>query len=154
MSKLILPDIEPESLSRRRFVTGLAAGTALMGLGLSATAKSADSMKKILSSAPVLKGPRFDLSYSGTRINLTGNERVATAINGSVPAPTLRWEEGDTDTLNVTNNMAYDTSIHWHGIILPGSQNGAPDVSDGFKGIKPGEAFRYKFPIIQSGTYC
>ncbi len=153
MSKIILPGLEPESLSRRRFVTGLAAGTALMGLGLNATAKSAESMQRILSSAPVLKGTRFDLTYSESKINLTGNERIATAINGSVPAPTLRWKEGDTVTLNVTNNMAYDTSIHWHGIILPSNQDGVPNISDGFKGIKPGETFNYKFPVIQSGTY-
>lgn len=153
MSKIILPGLEPESLSRRRFVTGLAAGTALMGLGLNATAKSAESMQKILSTAPVLKGTRFDLTYSESKINLTGNERIATAINGSVPAPTLRWKEGDTVTLNVTNNMAYDTSIHWHGIILPSNQDGVPNISDGFKGIKPGETFNYKFPVTQSGTY-
>ncbi|MCF6179334.1 MAG: copper resistance system multicopper oxidase, partial [Geopsychrobacter sp.] len=116
-------------------------------------AKSAESMQRILSSAPVLKGTRFDLTYSESKINLTGNERIATAINGSVPAPTLRWKEGDTVTLNVTNNMAYDTSIHWHGIILPSNQDGVPNISDGFKGIKPGETFNYKFPVIQSGTY-
>ncbi len=162
MSKIILPNfdpfafdtsIQPESLSRRRFVKGLAAGTALMGLGLGVNATTAESMKNILATAPVLKGSRFDLTYSPMQINLTGSERTATAINGSLPAPTLRWKEGDTVTLNVTNNMADDTSIHWHGIILPSAQDGVPNVSDGFKGIKPGETFKYKFPIIQSGTY-
>ena len=153
MSKIILPGIEPESFSRRRFVKGLAAGGALMGLGLGVHAKSGETMKNILSQAPVLKGTRFNLAYSPTKVNITGKERIATAINGSVPAPTLRWKEGDTVTLNVTNNMAEDTSIHWHGIILPSNQDGVPNVSDGFKGIKPGETFKYSFPVIQSGTY-
>jgi len=158
MSKIILPGfdngVEPESLSRRRFVTGLAAGTALMGVGLSVNAKpSSAAMKKILAGPAVLRGSNFDLTYSPTKVNLTGNERIATAINGSIPAPVLRWKEGDTVTLNVTNNMAEDTSIHWHGIILPSTQDGVPNISDGFNGIKPGETFEYKFPIIQSGTY-
>ena len=156
MSKIILPGfdhgVEPESLSRRRFVTGLAAGTALMGLGLSVNAKpSSEAMKKILAGPTVLRGSNFDLTYSPTKVNLTGNERIATAINGSVPAPVLRWKEGDTVTLNVTNNMAEDTSIHWHGIILPPEQDGVPGIS--FAGIKPGTTHKYQFKVNQSGTY-
>jgi CopA family copper-resistance protein len=100
-----------------------------------------------------LRGTRFDLSYSPTRVNFTGQERFATAINGGVPAPVLRFKEGETVTLNVTNNMAVDTSIHWHGLILPSAMDGVPHISDGFTGIKPGETFKYQFPVIQSGTY-
>ena len=152
MSKIILPGMEPESLSRRRFVTGLAAGTALMGLGLSVNAKpSSEEMKKILAGPTVLRGSKFDLTYSPLKVNLTGNDRIATAINGSVPAPVLRWKEGDTVTLNVTNNMAEDTSIHWHGIILPPEQDGVPGIS--FAGIKPGTTHKYQFKVNQSGTY-
>ncbi|MDH5396451.1 MAG: multicopper oxidase domain-containing protein, partial [Gammaproteobacteria bacterium] len=108
MSKIILPKygsgIEPASLSRRRFVKGLAAGSALMGLGFSVDAKpSAEAMKKILAGPTILRGSKFDLTYSPLKVNFTGNERIATAINGSVPAPVLRWKEGDTVTLNVTN---------------------------------------------------
>jgi len=156
MSKIILPGsdigLEPESPARRRFVTGLAAGTALMGLGLNVNAKpSSEAMKKILAGPTILKGNKFDLTYSPLKVNLTGNERTATAINGSVPAPVLRWKEGDTVTLNVTNNMAEDTSIHWHGIILPPEQDGVPGIS--FAGIKPGTTHKYQFKVNQSGTY-
>lgn len=152
MSKIILPGMEPESPSRRRFVTGLAAGSALMGLGLNVNAKpTSDAMKKILAGPTILRGSKFDLSYSPTKVNLTGKDRIATAINGSVPAPVLRWKEGDTVTLNVTNNMAEDTSIHWHGIILPEDQDGVPGIS--FAGIKPGTTHKYKFDVNQSGTY-
>jgi len=154
MSKIILPGMQPESLSRRRFVLGVTAGTAIMGLGLNVNAKpSSEKMREILAGPVTLSGSTFNLAYSESKINLTGNERIATAINGSVPAPTLRWKEGETVTLNVKNNMAADTSIHWHGLILPSSQDGVPNISDGFKGIKPGETFQYKFPVIQSGTY-
>ncbi|MDH5599939.1 MAG: copper resistance system multicopper oxidase [Gammaproteobacteria bacterium] len=156
MSKIILPGAEyaaePESLSRRRFVTGLAAGTALMGLGFGVNAKpSKEAMKRIVAGQTILRGSKFDLTYSPLKVNLTGNERIATAINGSVPAPVLRWKEGDTVTLNVTNNMAEDTSIHWHGIILPEDQDGVPGIS--FAGIKPGTTFQYQFKVNQSGTY-
>ena len=144
-------DQEIFSPGRRRFVQGLACGGALLGLGLGpALARSGASP---MPPQQTLRGTRFDLTYSPTPVNFTGRERIATAINGSVPAPILRWKEGDTVTLKVTNRMAEDTSIHWHGIILPSSQDGVPHISEGFKGIKPGESFTYQFPVIQSGTY-
>ena len=155
MSKIILPNndllSEPVSLSRRRFVTGLAAGGTLMGLGINVHAQTGELMKKILAGPVTLKGSHFELAYSSMKVNMTGKERYATAINGSVPAPVLRWKEGDTVTLKVTNNMAEDPSIHWHGIILPTDQDGVPGLS--YAGIKPGETFTYSFPVKQNGTY-
>jgi CopA family copper-resistance protein len=152
MSKICLPPRGSFSLSRRRFVQGLAAGGALLGMGMSPRLSQADVLRARMG-PQVLSGTRFDLTYSPTPVNFTGKDRFATAINGSVPAPVLRWKEGDTVTLNVTNNLAEDTSIHWHGLILPSSQDGVPNISDGFKGIKPGETFTYQFPVIQNGTY-
>lgn len=152
MSKLLLPPRGGFSPSRRRFVQGLSVGGAMLGLGLSPLPSIADQVRA-RSGPGVLRGQRFDLTYRPTPVNFTGTERFATAINGSVPAPVLRWKEGDTITLKVTNNLAEDTSIHWHGIILPSSQDGVPHISDGFKGIKPGETFTYRFPVIQNGTY-
>jgi len=162
MSNIILPGLgfntEPESQSRRRFVKGLVAGGALMGLGVSGLARANPSgtsqeVHNALFYPKELNGTNFDLNYAYTKVNFTGKERTATAINGGVPAPILRWKEGETVTLNVANNMAEDTSIHWHGIILPSGQDGVPNISDGFKGIKPGETFQYKFDVNQSGTY-
>ena len=152
MSELYLPPRGVVSLSRRRFVQGLAAGGALLGLGMHQSISHAGQLRARMG-PQVLKGSRFDLSYSPTAVNFTGQERFATAINGSVPAPVLRWKEGDAVTLNVTNNLAEDTSIHWHGIVLPSTQDGVPNISDGFRGIKPGETFRYRFPVLQNGTY-
>ncbi len=138
-------------LSRRRFVQGLTVGAALSAVGMGSTALGAIMRQQ--QGPQTLRGTRFDLSYSPTKVNFTGKERIATAINGSVPAPVLRFKEGETVTLNVTNHMAEDTSIHWHGLILPSAMDGVPHISDGFKGIKPGETFKYQFPVVQSGTY-
>ncbi|MDH5178288.1 MAG: copper resistance system multicopper oxidase [Gammaproteobacteria bacterium] len=149
MSKLILPS-NTVSLSRRRFVQGLAAGGALMGLGLNPLSGMAAPLQQRMG-PQTLRGNRFDLTYSPTPVNFTGSERMATAINGSVPAPVLRWKEGETVTLTVKNMLATDTSIHWHGLILPYKMDGVPGIS--FNGIKPGESFTYRFPVIQSGTY-
>ncbi|MBK8814770.1 MAG: copper resistance system multicopper oxidase [Methylococcaceae bacterium] len=101
--------------------------------------------------APVLTGTEFDLTIANTPINITGTERIATTINGSLPGPTLYWREGDTVTLRVKNLLLEETSIHWHGIILPYQMDGAPQIS--FNGIAPGETFTYRFKVQQSGTY-
>ena len=152
MSNTIWPPERGVSRSRRRFVQGVAAGGALMSLVFSPRLSQAASGNRY-AGPETLSGSRFDLTYSPMRVNFTGKDRFATAINGSVPAPVLRWREGDTVTLKVTNRLAEDTSIHWHGLILPSAQDGVPGISDGFTGIKPGETFTYRFPAVQSGTY-
>jgi len=150
MSKLILPNRGGVSASRRRFVQGLAAGSAMLAMGVK-TSFGQSSIPASRLGPQELRGKYFDLSYSPLAVNFTGADRYATAINGSVPAPVLRWREGDTVTIRVNNNMAQDTSIHWHGLILPYKMDGVPGIS--FNGIKPGESFIYKFPVQQSGTY-
>jgi CopA family copper-resistance protein len=72
-------------------------------------------------------------------------------VNGHLPAPVLRWREGDEVVLNVTNRLREDTSLHWHGILLPFQMDGVPGVTG--PGIAPGETFQYRFPLHQSGTY-
>jgi len=99
----------------------------------------------------VLSGTAFDLTIAETPVNFTGTPRMATTINGSIPAPILRWRQGNTVTLRVTNRMRESTSIHWHGILLPFEMDGVPRIS--FPGIAPGETFVYRFPVKQSGTY-
>ncbi|MEC8408800.1 MAG: copper resistance system multicopper oxidase, partial [Pseudomonadota bacterium] len=96
-------------------------------------------------------GTQFDLEIGESAVNFTGNPRIATTINGSLPAPTLRWREGDTVTIRVTNRLKETTSIHWHGIILPFEMDGVPGIS--FRGIQPGETFTYQFKVQQNGTY-
>jgi len=92
-----------------------------------------------------------DLIVSTRDVEIGGRTTTATTLNGSVPGPTLRFKEGDQVVLRVQNRLDVDTSIHWHGLILPPSMDGVPGVS--FRGIAPGETFTYRFPIKQSGTY-
>lgn len=147
------PDLlnEPFSRSRRRFVQGLAFGGVAAGVGLNPLSLLAAGDSQIAAQPPVLRGNRFDLSIGETAVNYTGRRRTATLVNGSLPAPVLRWREGDRVTLRVTNRLAQDSSIHWHGIILPFQMDGVPGLS--FDGIRPGETFTYTFDVKQSGTY-
>ena len=137
------------NIGRRRFVKGVAAGGALLGLGMSphqlfASGNPAEGQ-------PVLRGKKFKLTIAPQQVNLTGKERIATAVNGTIPGPILRWQEGDRVSLDVTNMLAESSSIHWHGIILPTGMDGVPEIS--FAGISPGETFHYEFDVRQSGTY-
>ena len=93
----------------------------------------------------------YDLTIGKTPVNFTGQPREAITVNGQLPAPLLRFQEGEEVVLNVTNALDTDSSLHWHGFILPYTMDGAPGF--GFAGIKPGETFTYRFKIQQSGTY-
>ena len=155
MKRYSMPDsslspVVPD-LPRRRFVQGLAAGGLLLGLPSILTPAWARAADTTTGNAPVLQGTEFDLTIAETPVNFTGTPRMATTINGSIPGPTLRWREGDTVTIRVTNRLAEDTSIHWHGILLPFQMDGVPGIS--FKGIPPGETFTYRFKVAQTGTY-
>ncbi|HVQ34336.1 MAG TPA: copper resistance system multicopper oxidase [Lysobacter sp.] len=128
-------------LTRRRFVQGLA-GTALLPAVDSGAAPAGPN---------VLTGPQFDLTIDTLPVNFTGTARRAIAVNGSIPGPTLRMRQGDTVTLRVTNRLREQTSIHWHGLILPADMDGVPGLS--FNGIAPGSTFTYRFKVNQAGTY-
>lgn len=136
------------SISRRKFVKGIAAGGVVASIPMSINAKE-ELPQKVYSS--VLSGTVIDLVVEEVVVNFTGSTRIATVVNRSIPAPTLRLKEGDEVTLRVTNKLSEPTSIHWHGIILPFEMDGVPGIS--FNGIKPGETFTYKFTLEQSGTY-
>ncbi len=141
--------LSPARPSRRTFVKGLAVGGAAASLGLVRQPAWAQPRQRLDSS--VLSGTEFHLRIGETTVNLTGSSRTALTINDSLPGPLLRWKEGDTVTLNVTNALADDTSIHWHGILLPANMDGVPGLS--FSGIHPGQAYRYRFTVKQHGTY-
>jgi FtsP/CotA-like multicopper oxidase with cupredoxin domain len=97
------------------------------------------------------KTVRYDLYVADTIVNYTGEPKSAIAINGSIPAPTLYFTEGDTALIYVHNKMNRETSIHWHGLILPNEQDGVPYLTSA--PIKAKATHIYKFPIKQSGTY-
>lgn len=93
----------------------------------------------------------IDLVVERKSVIIDGRRSEAVALNGSVPGPTLRLKEGQDAILRVHNRLDVDTSIHWHGIILPPKMDGVPGVS--FRGIAPGETFTYRFPVRQNGSY-
>ena len=134
--------------SRRTFVKSLAAGGAFAGLGLWRQPVWALTSP---GQPTVLSGSEFDLTIDSMSVDFTGKRRTAMAINGSIPGPLLRWREGDTVTLRVRNRLPQDTSIHWHGILLPANMDGVPGFS--FSGIAPDGMYEYRFKVIQSGTY-
>ena len=144
----------PNSRSRRRFVQGLAAGGAVAGLGL--WPKPTWALKSA-GQAEILAGTRFDLAIGETPVDFTGRTRTAITVNDSLPAPVLRWREGDTVDVFVSNRLpagslhGSQASLHWHGIVLPASMDGVPGLS--FDGIGRGETYRYRFQVRQGGTY-
>ncbi len=134
---------------RRRFVQGLASGSALASLGFHAAASAQTGA--VVGPQQVLRGTEFKLAIDATPVNFTGAARIATTVNSQLPTPILRRREGDTVTLAVTNHLTVTTSIHWHGIILPNEMGGIPGLT--FDGIGPGETFVHRIPVKQSGTY-
>jgi CopA family copper-resistance protein len=134
-------------LSRRRFVQGLALGGVAAGLGL----RAGTAVAQAVAVRREWRGTHFELAVGELLVDFTGRRRLATVVNGQLPAPLLRWREGDTVTLKVTNRLRVPTSIHWHGILVPFQMDGVPGIS--FPGIAPGESFTYRFPVRQSGTY-
>lgn len=132
------------ALPRRRFVQGLAGGLLLSAAGRSSWSAAA--------SAPAaLRGTDFELSIGELPVNYTGVPRVAVAVNGQVPGPLLRFRQGDTVTLRVSNRLPVPSSIHWHGLIVPADMDGVPGLS--FAGIPPGGSYVYRFKVNQYGTY-
>ena len=93
----------------------------------------------------------YNLSINEKMVSFSGEEKEAMAINNSIPGPTLTFIEGETAEINVTNNMDVETSIHWHGLILPNFQDGVPYLTT--PPIMPGKTFTYRFPLKHSGTY-
>lgn len=139
-------------ISRRRLLTSAGAGAALALSPLDflpAWARSGTDISQL--GLKVLSGTEFNLDIAETPVTIEGKSGRGIVVNGQLPAPLLRWREGDTVTLNVTNRLRVDTSIHWHGILLPFQMDGVPGVT--FPGIKPGETFTYRFPVRQAGTY-
>ena len=137
-------------LSRRKFLeNGILAGA---GLGFQALLPAwAQPSRRDDLWQNALSGSDVTLTVSENKASVAGKRARHITLNGQFPAPLLRWREGDDLTIRVKNNLREDTSIHWHGILLPYQMDGVPGVT--FKGIRPEEEFVYRFPLKQSGTY-
>lgn len=95
----------------------------------------------------------YHLTIDEGMVNVTGKPLKRITVNGQFPAPLLEFEEGDDAVIHVHNNLKnQDSSLHWHGLLLPGLMDGVPGFN-GFKGIKPNEDFVYRFKVRQNGTY-
>jgi CopA family copper-resistance protein len=134
-------------LPRRRFVQGLALG----GVATALAWRSDRLVAQPATPRRELRGKQFDLCIGELPVDFTGHRRVATVINGQLPAPLLRWRQGDTVSLRVRNALPVTSSVHWHGIILPADMDGVPGLS--FGGIAPGADYLYRFTVNQAGTY-
>jgi L-ascorbate oxidase len=101
--------------------------------------------------ATTAQAATYELSVDRVTIDAGAFTRTGIGFNGASPGPVLRFQEGEDVVIKVTNNLTENTSVHWHGLILPPDQDGVPEIS--YPGIAPGETFTYNFPIRQSGTY-
>jgi CopA family copper-resistance protein len=139
------------SINRRTFLCGTTAlgGTAAFASWFPAWAKPVSA--GIARPLPTLSGENIHLKIAHQMMTIDGRESHAIGMNGTVPAPLIRLREGQKVRIHVQNDLDEDTSIHWHGLILPFHMDGVPGVS--FPGIKPRSTFVYEFPIVQSGTY-
>ena len=137
-------------LSRRHLIRSTAALAAASALPMPAWARGT-SLVHAMKGFGEVSGDDIELAIGNHHFATGGRSGHAVAVNGTVPGPLIRLREGQTVRLNVTNNLEEDSSIHWHGLLLPFQFDGVPGVS--FPGIRPGERFTYEFPIRQSGTY-
>ncbi len=147
MKKSFVSGAQPLTATRRQFVQGVLTAGFLTSAGTWAPLRAAVAT----GNASSLTGTDFDLRIGETAVNVTGRSAVATVVNEVLPAPVLRWREGDRVTLRVRNELSVETSIHWHGILLPFDMDGVPGIS--FHGIPADRSFTYEFDVRQSGTY-
>lgn len=140
-----------QPLDRRGFIRSSAAVGLLAGLyryipvyAVEATGLKANSVRHA-------EATGIDLLIREETLQFGQRRGTAITINGTVPGPLVRLREGGDAILRVTNGLEEDTSIHWHGLLLPPGMDGVPGVS--FAGIKAGETFTYRFPVRQNGTY-
>lgn len=140
-------------VSRRRFLHATGAFGVIAALDRIAPAYARPNAR--LTPAPLARSTTdqsvVNLLVRETSIGIGNRRATATAFNGTVPGPLLRFREGSEAVIHVTNQLAEDTSIHWHGVIVPNPMDGVPGVN--FPGIRAGETFSYRFPIQQYGTY-
>lgn len=105
----------------------------------------------ILTAFASAQAVEYHLTIAEETINITGTTVTGMTINGGIPGPTLRFTEGDSAVIHVTNSMVVPTSVHWHGLLVPPDMDGVPFIS--YPPIQPGTTFTYRFPIRQTGTY-
>ncbi|MGS1015684.1 copper resistance system multicopper oxidase [Allosphingosinicella humi] len=138
-------------LERRTLLRAGALGAAGLGLAGLFPAWARSGSAGLAPTLPTLSGDDIRLKVAGTAFTVGGRTGRAVTLNGVLPAPLIRLREGQNVRLHVENALDADTSIHWHGLLVPFEMDGVPGIS--FPGIKPHSTFTYEFPVRQSGTY-
>ena len=139
------------ALPRRQFLRAAAVGGAGAGIASVMPAWAQPVSGGLARPLPTVSGTDIALSIGKVAVRVDGKVSRAVGVNGTVPAPLVRLKQGQKVRLNVTNTLDEDSSIHWHGLLVPFAMDGVPGVS--FPGILPRSTFTYEFDVIQSGTY-
>lgn len=140
-----------DTIDRRQLLRGAAFAGGGLALAAWMPAWAQTNSAGIVRPLPTLSGVDITLRIARQTMTIDGRKMRAIGVNGTVPAPLLRLREGQKVRLNVVNDLDVDSSIHWHGLLVPPQFDGVPGVS--FPGIKPRSSYLYEFPIRQSGTY-
>jgi CopA family copper-resistance protein len=138
-------------IERRTLLRAGALGVAGIGLSRLLPAWAQTGSAGLTPQMPTLSGDDIRLRVGHSNFSVGGRSGHAITLNGVLPAPLIRLREGQNVRLHVENALDEDTSVHWHGLIVPFQMDGVPGIS--FPGIKPHSTFTYEFPIKQSGTY-
>ncbi|MCA1197878.1 copper resistance system multicopper oxidase [Sphingomonas sp. R647] len=138
-------------LSRRNLLRGATLGGGSLAFAPWFPAWAQPVSAGIVQALPSVSGEDIRLRIAHQMMTIDGRESHAIGINGTIPGPLIRLREGQNVRLHVENALDEDSSIHWHGLILPFHMDGVPGVS--FPGIKPRSTFTYEFPVKQAGTY-
>jgi CopA family copper-resistance protein len=138
-------------IDRRHFIGAAAGGGAAAALAAWFPAWAQPVSAGLKAQLPTVSGEDIMLRIARQTMRIDGKVSRAIGINGTIPGPLIRLKEGQMARLRVVNDLDEDSSIHWHGLILPFHMDGVPGVS--FPGIKPRSTFVYEFPVVQSGTY-
>jgi len=138
-------------IDRRRFIGRAAGGGAAAALAAWFPAWAQPVSPGLAAQLPTVSGEDITLRIARQTLRVDGKVSRAIGINGTIPGPLIRLKEGQKARLTVVNDLDEESSIHWHGLILPFHMDGVPGVS--FPGIKARSTFVYEFPVVQAGTY-
>ena len=145
------PLFDKLALQRREFLRAAALGGAGAGLASAMPAWAQPVSGGLVRPLPTVSGNDIALTIGKVAVRVDGKVGRAVGVNGTVPAPLIRLKEGQKVRLHVTNTLDEESSIHWHGLLVPFAMDGVPGVS--FPGIAARSTFTYEFPLVQSGTY-
>lgn len=139
------------ALERRQFLRAAALGGAGAGFAAAMPAWAQPVSRGIARPLPTVSGTDIALTIGQVAVKVDGKVSRAVGVNGTVPAPLVRLKEGQRVRLRVRNTLDEESSIHWHGLLVPFEMDGVPGVS--FPGIMPRSTFDYEFEVPQNGTY-